>query len=223
LGADGGDQLTRLTCHAVLFDLDGVLVDSRAVVERTWRRWTERHGLVIPEIVTKSHGRRSVDTLREFAPQFPAADEVAWLEATELCDSEGLVALPGAHDALHALPDDRRAIVTSGGRALALMRLRHTKLAIPAVLIAAEDVRSGKPSPEGYLLAATRLGIDPSQCVVIEDTPAGIKAGGAASAKVIAVTSTFPPDDLREADTVIPSLANLEITNTATRIAIRCL
>jgi sugar-phosphatase len=195
----------------VLFDLDGVLVDSRTVVERTWHRWTERRGLSIPDIVPRSHGRRSEDTLRELAPQFPVDEEVAWLEAAELSDTEGLVSLPGAHDALVGLPDDRRAIVTSGGRALAHMRLRFTKLAIPSVLVAAEDVTAGKPSPEGYLMAATRLGVDPSQCIVVEDTPAGIKAGRAAGATVIAVATTFPTRELMEADLIVQSLAELTI------------
>jgi len=187
-----------------------VLVDSRAVVERTWLRWTERHGLSIPDIVKRSHGRRSVDTLRDIAPQFPAEAEVAWLEATELADTEGLVALPGALDSLNAIPDSRRAIVTSGGRELALMRLRYTGLPVPETLVAAEDVRVGKPSPEGYAQAAARLGREPSHCLVIEDTPAGIKAGRAAGASVIAVATTFPADALAEADLVVSSLSTIQ-------------
>lgn len=204
----------------MLFDLDGVLVDSQAVVERTWLRWAERRGLSIPDIVQRSHGRRSIDTLRDLAPQFPAGDEVAWLEATELSDTEGLVALPGATDALAGLPDDRRAIVTSGGRALARMRLQFTTLPIPSVLVAAEDVSSGKPSPEGYLQAAARLGVDPVHCIVIEDTPAGIQAGRAAGAKVIGVSTTFPYDALGEADLIVRSLADLKFLNSEQEITI---
>ena len=196
----------------MLFDLDGVLVDSRAVVERTWLKWIARHGLVIPDIVRRSHGRRSVDTLRELAPALPIDAEVAWLEATELADSEGLVALPGALEAFGGLPDNRCAIVTSGGRALARMRLRATGFPEPTLVVAAEDVRAGKPSPEGYELAAARLGVDPHECVVIEDTPAGISAGRAAGAKVLALATTFPASALVDADMIVPSLASIRIT-----------
>ena len=204
----------------MLFDLDGVLVDSRAVVERTWQRWTARHGLAIPDIVARSHGRRSVDTLREIVPDDAIAGEVAWLEATELSDTEGLVMLPGAYDALNALDDGRRAIVTSGGRELALMRLRFAGLPVPAVLVAAEDVRFGKPSPEGYALAAARLGFHPGDCVVIEDTAAGISAGRTAGATVIGVSTTFPREALAAADRVIGTLADIHISTNATGIVI---
>jgi sugar-phosphatase len=152
-----------------------------------------------------------VDTLRDVAPHLSLEDEVAWLEAAELAETEGLLVLPGARDALDGVADNRRAVVTSGGRELALMRLRHTGLPVPGVLVAAEDVRVGKPSPEGYLLAAARLGIEPSRCLVIEDTPAGIKAGRAAGARVLAVATTFPPDALADADRVVASLTAVRI------------
>lgn len=204
-------RLHPLECKAVLFDLDGVLVDSRAVVERTWRRWTERHGLTIPVIVARAHGRRSTDTLRELMPEDAIAAEVAWLEHVELSDTDGLVVLPGARETLAAVPDEARAIVTSGGRELALMRLRFAQLPVPSVLIAAQDVQVGKPSPEGYALAASRLGQDPGECVVIEDTAAGISAGRAAGCKVIGVSTTFPREALLAADRVIRTLADIRI------------
>ena len=213
-------RLRHLSCRAVLFDLDGVLVDSRAVVERTWQRWTARHGLTIPDIVARSHGRRSVDTLRELVPDDAIEAEVAWLEATELSDTEGLVVLPGARDALHALDDGRRAVVTSGGRELAFMRLRFSGLPLPAILIAAEDVRIGKPAPEGYALAAERLGFPAADCVVFEDTAAGISAGRAAGATVIGVSTTFPPAALAAADRVIGTLADVRITTNGAGIVI---
>lgn len=213
-------RLHRLECKAVLFDLDGVLVDSRAVVERTWKRWTERHGLTIPDIVARSHGRRSTDTLRDFVPEDAIAGEVAWLEQVELSDTEGLVAVPGAREALSALPDEVCAIVTSGGRELALMRLQFAQLPVPAILIASEDVRAGKPSPEGYALAARRLGHDPRECVVIEDTAPGISAGRAAGCAVIAVSTTFPPEALVAADRLIRTLDDVRIEITRTGIII---
>ena len=210
----------RLVCQSVLFDLDGVLVDSRAVVERTWMRWTERRGLTIPDIVARSHGRRSADTLRELVPEDEIAREVAWLEQLELSDTEGLMVLPGAHEALSALPDDARAIVTSGGRELASMRLRFVQLPVPLILVAAEDVRVGKPSPEGYTLAAGRLGHDPRECVVIEDTAAGMSAGRAAGCKVIGLSTTFPPEALVAADRIAGTLADVRIAVTEAGIMI---
>jgi sugar-phosphatase len=137
--------------------------------------------------------------------------EVRWLAAAELADTEGLVIVPGAADALASLPDRHRAVVTSGGRALATLRLTHMHLPVPAVLVAAEDVVAGKPDPEGYRLAARRLGVDPSACVVIEDAPAGVAAGRAAGATVVAVTTTFPASALQGADVVLSSLADLQI------------
>lgn len=211
-----------LTCQAILFDLDGVLVDSRAVVERTWARWAARHGLELGEIVQKAHGRRTIETVREVAPQLDAAEEVAWIESDEVNDTKGLVALPGAASALHALPDKRRALVTSGGRAFAERRMRAAGLPIPAVVIAAEDVAMGKPAPDGYLLAAARLAVDPGECVVIEDAPPGIAAGRAAGATVIALTTTFEASQLTDAHVTVTSLEALRISLDATclRIAV---
>lgn len=201
----------QFRCAAVLFDLDGVLVDSRAVVARTWQRWLVRHDLRIPDLVRRAHGRRSIDTVREVAPLLCAEEEVAWLAAAELDDTEGLCRLPGAREALHALGDDRRAVVTSGGRQLAELRLRRVGLQIPRVLVAAEDVEAGKPAPDGYRLAAQRLGFEPARCVVIEDTPPGIEAGLAAGATVVAVATTFDPEMLGKAHAVVRSLAEVDI------------
>ena len=196
-----------LRCSAVLFDLDGVLVDSGPVVVRTWNRWAARHKLEIPDLVRRAHGRRSIETVREVAPQLDAEVEVRWLEGTETSDGDGLAILPGAAELFQAIPRECRAVVTSGGRALAKFRLGAIGLTPPTVLISAEDVHRGKPAPDGYLLAAERLGAAPGECVVIEDTPAGIAAGRAAGATVLAVATTFPPADLRRAHVVLPSLA----------------
>lgn len=196
-----------LRCSAVLFDLDGVLVDSEAVVVRTWTRWAARHQLDIPDLVRRAHGRRSIETVREVAPQLDAEAEVQWLEGIEVSDAEGLAILPGAAALFQAIPRERRAVVTSGGRALAEFRLAAVGLTPPPVLISAEDVQRGKPAPDGYLLAAKRLGAPPNECLVIEDTPAGIAAGRAAGATVLAVATTFPPAELHQAHVVLPSLA----------------
>jgi sugar-phosphatase len=168
--------------------------------------------------VRRAHGRRSVETVREVAPSLDSDQEVRWLAAAELADFDGVVALPGSADALAAVSDAQGAIVTSGGRELARQRLLHVDLPIPALLIAAEDVREGKPSPEGFLAGALKLGVDPSRCIVIEDTPAGIRAGRAAGSRVIGLTTTFPGSALREADVVIESLADLRIRATEDRV-----
>ena len=199
-----------LRCSAVLFDLDGVLVDSEPVVVRTWNRWAERHDLDIPDLVRRAHGRRSIETVREVAPHLDAEVEVRWLEGTETSDAEGLAILPGAAELFRAIPKERRAVVTSGGRALAEFRLAAVGLASPTVLISAEDVERGKPAPDGYLLAAERLGAAPGECVVIEDTPAGIGAGRAAGATVLAVTTTFPAAELQQAHVVLASFAAVD-------------
>jgi mannitol-1-/sugar-/sorbitol-6-phosphatase len=200
-----------LTCDAILFDLDGVLVDSHAVVERTWRRWGEKHGLDGAQLVRRAHGRRTIETVREVAPHLDLDEEVRWLAETELSDFEGIVALPGAAIVLRTLRDTEWAVVTSGGRELARRRLEYAALPVPEILIAAEDVQSGKPSPEGYLIAASRLGVDPSRCVVIEDTPPGIQAGRLAKAQTVALATTFPRADLTGADVVAESLAGVKI------------
>lgn len=200
-----------LECQAVLFDLDGVLVDSRAVVERIWAAWAARHGVDPRGIVERAHGRRTVETIRDFAPHLDPDTERAWLESAELQDTAGLVALPGAATALAAIPEPRRAVVTSGGRALALARMNAAALPVPSVLVAAEDVSSGKPAPDGYVLAARRLGCDPTQCVVVEDTPPGVGAGRAAGSAVIALTTTFGRSVLTNASVIVPTLASIRI------------
>jgi mannitol-1-/sugar-/sorbitol-6-phosphatase len=205
----------RLTCAAILFDLDGVLVDSRSVVERTWQRWAELRGVSAPDLVRRAHGRRSIETVREVAPHLDPDIEVAWLAQTELSDFTGVTALPGSAAILRALRAPEWAVVTSGGGELACQRLHHTALPVPPVLVAAEDVVAGKPAPDGYLLAARRLGIDPSKCVVVEDTPPGVAAGRSARAQVLALATTFPKAALADARIVATDLSKVQIQRSA--------
>ena len=179
-------------CQAILFDMDGALVNSTRCVEALWKRWAERHGLELGPILAASHGRRTLDTMREIAPHLDAEQETRRLDAEELEVTEGIEAVPGAAALLQALPPQRWAVVTSAGRALAELRLRCAALPIPPVLISAEDVAEGKPSPAGYQRAARRLDVIPQQCLVIEDTPAGLRAGQAAGMQVLALTTTYP-------------------------------
>lgn len=195
-----------LRCGALLFDLDGVLVDSRAVVERTWRRWAARHGLDAEPLLAVAHGRRTRDTLKAMVPHLDPAREVAWLDAAELEDLEGVVAIGGAVQLLEALGDGGWAIVTSCGRELARRRLEHAGLPLPELLVTSEDVERGKPAPDGYLLAARRLGVDAASCLVFEDAPPGIAAAGAAGCTVVALVTTHAPAQLSGAGAIVADL-----------------
>jgi mannitol-1-/sugar-/sorbitol-6-phosphatase len=206
----------RLRCEALLFDLDGVLVDSRAVVERTWRRWARRHDLDPAELLRVAHGRRTRETLQAVVPHLDLASEVAWLDAAELADVDGLVAVNGALRLLSALPAGAWAVVTSGGHALAERRLDAAGVPIPRVLVASEDVTLGKPAPDGYQLAAKRLGCEPASCVVFEDAPPGVAAGRAAGARVVALTTTHSAPQLQEANVVIANLSGIHVHSDGT-------
>jgi mannitol-1-/sugar-/sorbitol-6-phosphatase len=193
----------RLPCHAVLFDLDGVLVDSRASVERQWGRWAAEHGVDPDRIWAVMHGVRSSEVVALVAPGLDAEAEGALLDAVQAADPDGVVAVDGAATLLAALP--RWTVVTSGRRELAEARLGFAGLPAPASMVCAEDVSEGKPSPEGYLLAASRLGVAPPECVVLEDAPAGVEAAQAARMRVVGVATTHEASDLA-ADAVVLSL-----------------
>jgi mannitol-1-/sugar-/sorbitol-6-phosphatase len=196
----------RLVADAVLFDIDGTLVDSTGAVERTWRTWAGRYGLDAEEILRVCHGRRTEDTVAAFLPSPARAAAVAELTALELADLDDVLALPGTRELLAGLPADRWAAVTSGPRPLMEARLAAAGLPRPGVLISAEAVAVGKPDPEGYLAAAAALGRDVRKCVVVEDAPAGIRAGRAAGAYVLAVATSHPAAELTEADAVVADL-----------------
>jgi sugar-phosphatase len=186
-------------------------MDSGSAVERAWERWAARHGLDLDLVLAEAHGRRTKDTIRAVAPWLDVEAESLSLEEAETADTDGVVALPGAASLLESLPAGTWAVATSGTRRLATARLVHGGLPLPDVLVTAEDVERGKPDPLPYLAAARGLGVEPSQCLVVEDAPAGIAAGKAANALVLAVTTTFPADALSEADYLAPSLAALRV------------
>jgi sugar-phosphatase len=188
--SDGVQRLT-LECEAVLFDMDGTLVDSNACVEATWRAWAARHSLDADALIRIGHGRQNHETLRLVAPHLETPQELASLAAAEENCREGIVEVPGARELLERLPPERWAVVTSAWRRLATIRLECARLPVPPVLVTADQVARGKPDPEGYLLAAARLGVDPTRCVVVEDSPAGIEAAKAAGMRVIGIATTF--------------------------------
>jgi mannitol-1-/sugar-/sorbitol-6-phosphatase len=194
---------------AVLFDLDGVLVESREATERVWLEWARNYGIEEGDLRSAMHGVRSADVVRALRPDLDAAAESETVERLQAEDVAALTAIPGAVDALGALKGDRVAVVTSGTRPLALARLAAVGIEPPAVMVFADDVARGKPDPEGYLTAARRLGVNPAEAVVVEDAPPGIEAGRAAGAATVAVTSTHPRAELAAADHVIDSLEEL--------------
>jgi sugar-phosphatase len=194
---------------AVLFDLDGVLVESREATERVWVDWARHNSIEEGALRSAMHGVRSADVVRALRPDLDAVAESGEVERRQAEDVDGLVAIPGALAALGALKGDRVAVVTSGTRPLALARLAAVGIEPPAVMVFADDVARGKPDPEGYLTAARRLGVDPADALVVEDAPPGIDAAKAAGAATVAVTSTHAREELAAADVVIASLEEL--------------
>ncbi|RPJ36606.1 MAG: HAD family hydrolase, partial [Chloroflexi bacterium] len=191
-------------CDAVLFDLDGVLVDSRHCIERLWQTWASQNHINIDKVLHYAHGRRSVETIRLVAPHLDAEREAAALWAVEALATDGLVRIPGALELLQSIPPDAWGIATSGTHAIASTRLAFGGLPVPDVLISAEDVVAGKPDPEPYLFAAMMLGVKPASCVVIEDAPAGIQAGRAAGMRVVGVlSSAYTANELSQAHVVV--------------------
>ncbi len=188
-----------MQCSAVLFDLDGVLIDSTPAVERVWSRWAIERGFDPKEVVARAHGRPSLTTIREYLPNADHEAENRIVESAEIEDLEGVVPLPGALELLAALPEDRWTIVTSCTRALAEVRIRAAGLPLPQKLVTSNDITHGKPHPEPYLKGAALLGFAAADCAVVEDAPAGIRAGKAAGARVIAFRTTADDDALREA------------------------
>jgi sugar-phosphatase len=195
---------------AILFDMDGVLIDSAPAVERVWRVWARTHGFDPARVVEQAHGRRSIETIRAVAPAMDAEKENIIVEQMEIDDKEGVTPLPGAAELLTRLPDDRFAIVTSATRPLAVARLGYAGLPVPRHMITADDVVHGKPSPEPYLKGATLLGFAPADCLVFEDTPAGIAAARGAGMQVIALQTTYPAQELQRAECMVASLADVK-------------
>lgn len=198
-------------CSAILFDLDGVLVDSTGSVTRQWRRWAEEHNMDPQQVVEIAHGVRTIEIVRKLAPHLDDEAEVARIEKREADDQEGVAVMPGAADLLKTIPERCWCVVTSGTRYLAMARLKLANLPTPKVLVSANDVSKGKPDPEPYLMGAKLLGMKPAECLVVEDAPAGIRAAHAGEMKAIGITSTYPASELQEADAVIQKLAQIKV------------
>jgi sugar-phosphatase len=191
--------MEKIRCAAILFDLDGVLIDSTPAVERVWAGWAREYGLDPEATVRNAHGRPSIDSIREMLPGADAETENREVERREIEDLDGVVPLPGALHLISTLPPQRWTIATSGTRDLATARIRTAGLPTPAKIITASDITKGKPNPEPYLKAAALLNVPASECVVLEDAPAGVRAGKAAGARVIALRTTATDAELHDA------------------------
>ena len=203
-----------VTASALLFDLDGVLVDSTPVITRIWEQWAMEHGFEPVKTVREAHGRPSLESIRELLPD---ADHEALnrdLEQREIDDTEGVVPVRGSIELLASLPPDRWSLVTSCGRDLAEARVQAGGHPIPRHMVTFNDVQNGKPDPEPYLLGACILGFSAADCIAIEDAPAGIVSGKAAGARVIALRTTATDEELRSAspDWILDDCSSISAT-----------
>jgi sugar-phosphatase len=191
--------MVEISCDGLLFDLDGVLIDSTPAVARVWTKWALAHGFNPEETVRRAHGRPSIATIRDLLPGADYVKENEVVLQGEIEDTDGVVPLPGACELLNSAPPHRWALVTSCARPLAEVRLRTAGLPVPQKIVTSEDVRCGKPHPEPYLKGASLLGVPAARCVVFEDAPAGIRSGKSAGAIVIALRSTATDSELEKA------------------------
>ncbi|MBJ6647100.1 phosphatase [Streptomyces sp. BSE7F] len=215
-----------MTIHAraLLFDNDGTLVSSLDSVNRCWTRWAVEYGLTAEDFARiELHGRPAAEIAADLLPAHVVPQAVARIEDLEVEDvaDGGVGLLPGTMEFLAGLPAERWAVVTSATRRLAEARLGAVGI-LPKTLVAADDITRGKPDPEPYLLAARTLGVDPADCVVFEDAPAGLQAGRAAGMTTVALATTHRAEELT-ADLVVKDLSALSalVTDAGIEIAVR--
>lgn len=208
-------QPTVLNTRAILLDMDGTLVNSEAVVERCWRRWSARHGMDADEVLKVVHGRQGHASMAILLPDRPMEQNVAdnaQLLAEEVADTDGVVEIPGAAAFLAALTGLPHALVTSADEALSTTRMDAAGLTMPPVRITAESVGASKPDPEGFLKGAAELGVDPADCLVFEDSEAGVAAGRAAGMRVVGVG---PRAGAYRPTALVPDLTALRVESAA--------
>ncbi len=207
--------MPELHVDAIIFDMDGVVIDSGDVYERHWRDWAAGHGLDYTADIASVHpGRPPVETIRVVAPQLDAEAEAARfnaaLDASD--DSDAAVAMSGAVALLSSLPPHRWAIATSAVKVIARQWLGRAGLPTPEALVTIDDIENGKPAPDPYLRAAELLGRDPRRCLVVEDAPAGITAAKAAGATVLGVRTSHDAEDLGQADHLAMGVHDITVT-----------
>lgn len=199
-------------CDGIIFDLDGVLVDSTTTIERHWWDWATKHGIDPAESLHAILGLTTAEGIRLVAPHLDAEAEADEIDSAEAKDTEGVVAYEGVEALLEAIPAGWWSVATSGTRDTAVARMITAGLNVPDVLISANDVVRGKPEPEPYLLAAERMEVQAEGCVVVEDSSGGIRAGLAAGMRVIGVASTHTPEELEMADTIVKTISEINVS-----------
>jgi sugar-phosphatase len=215
----GLGRLAGEVFEAVIFDMDGTLIDSTPAVLRAWDTWADEHGLTPDEFV-REHGVPSAGVVEALLPADQHEAGIARINELELEDVHDIVVLPGAAEALAALVGAKNAIATSCTTPLAKARITAAGLVPPSVLITADDVTRGKPDPDPFLAAAERMGADPTRCLVVEDAPMGLAAGQAAGCFTLAVVTTTPREDLH-ADAIVDDLSSVEFLPSPDGIRVR--
>jgi sugar-phosphatase len=201
----------KVHVRGILFDMDGILVSSLGSVERSWAKWGEMRGVDGALAIKTAHGQRAIDTIRKLRPDLNDVEELELIEQIEIDDKEGIEVLKGVERLLESLPEKYWTIVTSATERLARVRLTHAGLTVPTRIITADMVELGKPNPEPYLRGAALLGLKPEECLVIEDSSSGAKAGHAAGCKVLATLFSHTAENLSYADWIVESLENVTV------------
>lgn len=210
-----------ISCEAILFDMDGILIASIGSVERSWTKWAILRGVDPALARATAHGRRAVETITKLRPDLDSNTELTVIEELEVADNEGLTILPGVLDLLAALPANRWTVVTSATERLARLRLAAGGIPVPEKLVTADQVMRGKPHPEPFLAGAALLGVDPAECVVFEDSSSGARAGRDAGCTVVATTFSHPADSLDAAHFIVRDLTGIRVECDGDRIALQ--
>lgn len=215
----GLEDLAGRRFAAVIFDMDGTLVDSTAAIIRSWTTWAIEFGVTAEELAG-SHGLPSADVVRRVLPESQQEKGIARIDELELADVDDIVVLPGAAEALQALATARTAIATSASRPLAKARIAAAGVVPPTVTVTIDDVVRGKPEPDPFLEAARRLGVEPAECLVVEDAPMGLRAARDAGCATLALLTTTPAAKL-DADAIVPDLSAVRFVPNGEAVTLR--
>lgn len=210
----------RISCKAILFDMDGILISSIGSVERSWTKWATLRGVDPALARLTAHGRRAVETVAKLHPDLDSNAELKVIEDLEIADNEGLTILPGVLELLAALPANRWTVVTSATERLTRIRLAAGGIPVPEKLVTADQVTRGKPDPEPFLTGAALLGVAPTDCVVFEDSSSGAEAGRAAGCTVVATTFSHPAESLNAAHYLVRDLTGIRVENRGDQIVL---
>jgi len=198
-----------ISCKAILFDMDGILISSIGSVERSWTRWAILRGVDPALARVTAHGRRAVEAIAKLRPDLDCNAELKVIENLEIADNEGLTILPGVLELLAALPANRWTVVTSATERLTRIRLALGGIPVPEELVTADQVTRGKPHPEPFLAGAALLGVAPTDCLVLEDSSSGAESGRAAGCTVVATTFSHPAESLNAAHYLVRDLTGI--------------